>query len=114
MPQIELIYDHDCPNVATARQALSEALAIAGQTRTWTEWDRAAPEAPAYVRLYGSPTILIDGRDVAEAATTADSSACRIYPRSDGGFAGAPSADVIVSALRGTDLTVDTADNPDQ
>ncbi|MBT3786716.1 hypothetical protein HOF92_17200, partial [bacterium] len=63
--KIELIYDSDCPNVEKARRQLKEALAQSGLEESWKEWDRSARESPEYTRRYGSPTILVEGRDVA-------------------------------------------------
>jgi hypothetical protein len=66
--RVELIYDATCPNVDAARQQLRDALARAGRPPIWTEWDRAAPSSPAYVRRYASPTVLVAGCDVTDAA----------------------------------------------
>ncbi len=65
--KVDLIYDADCPNVAAARSQLLAAFARAGRAARWSEWDRGRPDSPGYVRGYGSPTILVDGRDVAGA-----------------------------------------------
>ena len=64
-PKIELIYDPDCPNVERARERLSQAVAERGQGLGWTEWRSDDPALPDYARGHGSPTILIDERDVA-------------------------------------------------
>ena len=62
--RVELIYDLDCPNVGEARTVLLQAFAQVGISPTWTEWNRKGPDSPAYVRGYGSPTILVNGQDV--------------------------------------------------
>lgn len=61
---VELIYDRDCPNVLDARANLVKALAASGREARWTEWDRSAPDSPPHVKGYGSPTILVDRKDV--------------------------------------------------
>ncbi len=95
---VELVYDRGCINVAEARGNLSRALAAAGRRKRWTEWVASDPHTPAHVRGFGSPTILIDGRDVA-GATAGSQPSCRLY--ADGGrLHGAPSVDDIASALR--------------
>jgi hypothetical protein len=96
--KIELIYDAQCPNVEAARQALREALRIAGLPGGWQEWDRNDPESPDRVRGYGSPTVLIDGQDITGAAPTG-ANACRVYAQGDGGFAGTPPVTTLVAAL---------------
>lgn len=98
--KVELVYDHDCPNVEAARTQLRRALAETGQPPEWQEWDRESPAAPEYVKDYGSPTILVDGTDVAGEATEADSKCCRVYAGTDGRLQGVPSFEIISAALR--------------
>jgi hypothetical protein len=96
---VELIFSPDCPNVELARGRLTEALSTLGRVPAWTEWNRESPAAPEYVRGYGSPTVLVDGRDVsASPASLADS--CRVYP-SEPGFDRAPSVRALIQALSG-------------
>ena len=98
VPLVELIYDADCPNVGLARRRLEQALSEAGQA-DWLEWDRSSSESPAYACRFGSPTILIDGIDVAGEGPSVDACACRVYDI-DGHLDGAPAAAVILSAYR--------------
>ncbi len=100
MPTIELIYDRDCPNVPRARENLLRAFGQARLTPRWREWDRADAEAPEHVRAYGSPTVLMNGKDVAE-SNTADAACCRIYAGGDGKYEGAPPVALIAAALTG-------------
>ena len=103
MPCVELIYDSDCPNVQRARKAMLEGFSQAGLQPSWKEWDRKSPESPAYVRGYGSPTILVDGRDVAGVAPGNGGSSCRLYRNASGTFEGAPSVEQIREAFRATE-----------
>ena len=64
-PRIELIYGPDCPHLGLARDRLMKALRSAGLEDEWQEWDQADGMSPDYARDYASPTILIDGEDVA-------------------------------------------------
>lgn len=99
--RVELIYDRDCPNVAAARASLIKALAAAGHPVSWTEWDSAGNDAPPYARSFGSPTVLVDGRDVMERAAIESGIApyCRIYKDRSGRFTGVPPVDQIMAAL---------------
>jgi len=99
MPTVELLYFPDCPNVSGAREQLRRAFEAVGTSPMWTEVDVTAEGAPDQARRYGSPTILVDGKDVAGATPGAGSS-CRIYIGSD--ERGVPPLDIIVSALRAT------------
>ncbi len=98
--RIELVIDRDCPNVQAARDVLSQALSAAGYASEWTEWDRGAAQSPAYVRSYGSPTILVDRQDVSGNGSESDANCCRVYRDPDGGFRGVPSRESILKALR--------------
>lgn len=99
MTTVELVYDLDCPNVAKARANLMKALAASGWETRWTEWDRSAPESPSYVKGYGSPTILIQGRDVAGAVPGNGCPSCRLYRNEADQLDGAPSVKQITEAL---------------
>lgn len=100
MPTIEFIYDRDCPNVEGARAALRDALLTLKREAMWREWDRADEHAPEYVRAYGSPTILVNGKDIA-GMPPGDASACRIYRNDKGNTRGVPDTQLILAALRG-------------
>ncbi len=97
--KVELIYDADCPNVTQARSLLIKAFARSGVSARWLEWDRASPESPGYVRAFGSPTILVDGKDVAETGAVSGAGACRVYSDSAGRLSGIPPLDTVSSAL---------------
>jgi LmbE family N-acetylglucosaminyl deacetylase len=98
--KVELIYDADCPNVAAARSLLAAAFAQARIATRWLEWERNESESPAYARQFGSPTILVDGKDVAGAMPGAGDASCRVYRSAEGRLAGAPSPDHLLAALR--------------
>lgn len=91
MKQIELIYFEGCPNAAVARDRVGQALAAAGLKAELQEWEQSDPAAPARVRGYASPTVLVDGLDVTGVGPGVVASACRTD--------GAPSADAIRRAL---------------
>lgn len=97
MMTVELLYFPDCPNVPAARERLRRAFAAVGLPPQWTEVDVTAEAAPARVRGYGSPSILVGGRDVT-GADPGGGSSCRIYAGND--VSGVPPLDAIVQALR--------------
>lgn len=97
-PRVELIYDMDCPNVGEARAVLLKAFVHANVQPSWSEMDRKAADSPAYARSYGSPTILINGRDVAGASSAEPADCCRLYPQANG-YQGVPALPHVVEAL---------------
>ncbi|MFQ5811554.1 MAG: hypothetical protein ACE5JM_18195 [Armatimonadota bacterium] len=100
MPTVELIYAADCPNVEDAQAQLLRAFADVGLPARWKEWDRAGWGSPPHARRYGSPTILVDGEDVAGLAPSDGADCCRVYADPEGRLRGVPSVEMIVSALR--------------
>jgi mercuric ion transport protein len=98
MPKIELIYEQSCPNVADARAQLRLALEQTGLPAHWQEWEHNDPNSPTYARRYGSPSILVDGEDVA-GEPASDAPSCRIYTNTQGRNRGIPDAALIHTAL---------------
>lgn len=85
--KIELIYFDGCPNAERARMALRGVL----ESDSWTEWNLSKEETPDQFRIYGSPTVLVDGRDVTGVAGSNAAMACRAD--------GAPSPEQIRAAV---------------
>ncbi len=98
MPTVELVYDADCPNVDLARAQLLRAFAAIAMPARWREWRRDEHQAPSRIRAYGSPTILVNGRDIVPAA--GDAACCRLYAHTGGALSGVPPVESIVTALR--------------
>lgn len=88
---IELVFFHGCPHADEARRNLSTALTELGRPAEWVEWDRESADMPDALRVYGSPTVLVEGRDVTGASGEAAGAACRAD--------GAPSVSQIRAAL---------------
>ncbi len=88
---IDLIFFDGCPHADTARERLRAALADAGLPAEWRERNQSDPGLPAEWRRFPSPTVLINGVDVAGASAAAGT-ACRV--------GGAPSVAMIRAALR--------------
>jgi hypothetical protein len=99
---VELIYDTDCPNVEAARVRILQSFARLELAPNWREWRIGDPGLPLYAHGYGSPTILVDGSDVAGQAPSESGQFCRIYIGPDGALAGVPTVAQIAAALGGT------------
>jgi hypothetical protein len=95
--RIELLMFPGCPHVEAARAQLRRALREAQLPATWEERDISLPGTPADLASHGSPSILVDGRDVC-ADSTAEGLTCRVYRDSE--TSAAPALALIVSALR--------------
>lgn len=90
--RVELVFFTGCPSVPRARQRLTQALVAAGLSPSWQEWDTRDPRTPSEYQRYGSPTVLIDGRNIA-GDDAPSGPTCAV----DGG----PSVAVITAALHG-------------
>lgn len=99
MMTIELIYDSDCPNVENTRAHLRNACAQAGLEPRWREWNRSSLDSPSYIRHFGSPTVLVDGKDVAGLQPAHGGNCCRLYLGDKGEVRRSPAVEAIVAAL---------------
>ena len=93
MTTVDFVYDKDCPNVKAARANLMRAFSRAGISARWKEHQIGSADAPAHVRGFGSPTILVEGLDVGGLTAGAEN-CCRVYESG-----GAPGVEVIAEAL---------------
>ena len=97
--KIQLLSFPGCPNAEPALRALREALALDKVADAIEEIDVSRPDAPAWVKGWGSPTILIDDSDVTGETRSTSEASCRLYQ------GGAPSVAQIrarIAAARGT------------
>ncbi len=90
---VELICYQGCPNANVARANLRAALVAAGRAVIWMQWDLLADWTPEHLRRHGSPTVLVDGRDVMGGDAGGAAMACRAD--------GAPSVAAILEKLGG-------------
>ncbi|PHZ86487.1 hypothetical protein [Paremcibacter congregatus] len=97
-PPIDLVYENSCPNVDHARERLTQALQECALPVAWREWEVNTPDTPKAYRQYGSPTILIRGKDVSGDEPATSCSSCRVYVTTEG-YDTAPSVQQIVKAL---------------
>lgn len=98
MPRIELVFDRDCPHVPRARDRLRQAITRPGLEASWTEL-RDDTDRPPHALGYGSPTILVHGRDVT-GAPAESGACCRVHHDDAGATDGAPSVETIARALQ--------------
>lgn len=76
-PRIDLVYFDGCPNAAIARENLNAAIKSVAPGLEWSEWDLMSESTPERFRQHGSPTVLINGRDVTGEGHLAVAMACR-------------------------------------
>ena len=98
---IELVWWKGCPSTERALQELRQALREAGleDIEPRTREIRSEQEARE-AGFPGSPTILIDGADVAPASGEPAGLSCRIYHRRDGRVSPTPDPDDVREALQ--------------
>lgn len=95
--KVQFLSFPSCPNADAAREALRRALIESGLPPRFEEVDVSASGTRARLRAWGSPTILVDGRDVAGALPTGPG--CRLYDGAPEGMLGVPSDELIRAAL---------------
>ena len=96
--RVQLLFFEGCPHVDPARRVLRQALDSAGLGEIVVEQiDVDAASTPEDFRDWGSPTILIDGVDVAGEQGPSGRS-CRLYGNAE--QAGVPSKELIEEQLR--------------
>jgi hypothetical protein len=99
--EIEVLVVPDCPNEGPAVERLRSALDALGSVDTGFTVRVVADQAEAEaIGFTGSPTILLDGRDLFAEAGRTPGLTCRVY-RTPEGLAGVPSPDQVCRALSG-------------
>ena len=109
---IELVYEKTCPNIKASRAQLLQAFNMLGLDPTWTEWEVTEDDTPDYIHGYGSPTILVNGKDVAGEQANRDDMCCRVYANSDADNNGVPTVDDVVAAMKATQTNTDKPTKP--
>jgi len=98
--KVELVYEKTCPNIKASRTQILQAFNKLGLDPTWTEWEVTEDDTPDYIHGYGSPTILVNGKDVADEQADRDDMCCRVYANSDADNNGVPTIDDIMMAIK--------------
>ena len=98
--KVEVLYVAECPSHPAAVKLVRGVLAAEGVTAEIDEILVRDERMAGQLKFPGSPTIRIDGRDVAGQSQTAKNFAlsCRLYPGSK--QIGLPSAEMVHRAVR--------------
>jgi hypothetical protein len=96
--RIDVFTVSGCPHRLLAMTRLREAIDHSGVDAAVVERVIDDPGIAATVGMAGSPTILVEGRDLFGSAGSEPSISCRLY-RSDSGVDGAPSVTALIDAL---------------
>lgn len=97
--KIEVLYISDCPHYAAALAELKKVLAIEKISAPISEVLVADPRMAEALKFRGSPTIRINGRDIAgESRMQNFAVACRLYPGEK--QPGVPPTEMIHRAVR--------------
>ncbi len=102
MPDVELLYWEGCPSHGRALTELRMAMTGLGlDPDAVTLREVVTDDEAARLGFTGSPTILVNGRDVVDSAGEPVMLACRVYRRRDGRIAPTPDPDDVHKALQG-------------
>lgn len=93
--KVQLLYFDGCPSHEAAGAALERCLVALDLEPTFDRVDGSPDVSPA-LAAWGSPTIIVDGNDVAGEQSASAGRSCRIYP----GGSGRPTDAQILAALR--------------
>jgi len=98
--EVRVVFFEGCPNHAPVVALVREVAEDLGQPIDLREIKVESQEEVQRERLLGSPTILVDGRDIDPAAAGRDDFAmsCRVFD----GNVGLPPREMLVAALTGT------------
>lgn len=98
--RVELLATFDCPHAERAEEILRQALAEDGLEPRIDRVYVSNLDNAAGLGFHGSPTIRIDGRDVAPVpADMPINLGCRLYPQPDGRLAGVIPAETITAEV---------------
>jgi hypothetical protein len=101
-PRVEFLFWAGCPSHERALAELRTAMSETGLDPGAIEVTEILGDDDAErTRFTGSPTILVDGRDVAGETGEPVALACRVYHRRDGRVTALPDPDDVRDALRG-------------
>ena len=94
IPKIQLLVFEGCPLADAAKRTLDEVVASLN-LGAYEVIDILAPETSETLKKWGSPTILVNGHDVA-GGVPGDSVGCRVYAGPDR----VPDSDTIIGCIR--------------
>jgi proline dehydrogenase len=97
--RIELLVTPDCPHAEQTEETLRAALTTDGREPGVSRIYISDLDHAAGLGFHGSPTVRIDGRDVAPAGELPINLGCRLYPQPDGSLGGTVPAEIIQAHL---------------
>lgn len=97
MRKVEIVVDSKCPNQKQVEERVKEAFALINRKPKYSVWVSDEEASPDYAKQFGSPTVLVNGKDVA-GELPGNKDCCRIYDNG-GKIDGAPSAEIIATAI---------------
>lgn len=101
VPDLELLWWAGCPSTDRALSELRAALQDAGISNADIRMTEIRSEEEAQGRAFvGSPTILVDGEDVAPPSEEPVGLNCRVYRRPGGTVSPTPGSETLREALR--------------
>jgi hypothetical protein len=101
VPDIEVLWWAGCPSTEKTLRQLEAALEDAGLSGADIRMTEIRTEQQARERAFaGSPTILVDGEDVAPPGDEPVGLNCRVYRRRDGRVSATPDSEALRDALR--------------
>jgi mercuric ion transport protein len=95
--RVQLLSFPGCPGARQGRELLCRVLAGLGLPPDFEEVDVGASDCEEQLRRWGSPTILVNGRDIA-GQTAGEGAACRVYAGPQG-LSGVPQEALVREAL---------------
>jgi hypothetical protein len=108
--RVQVVYFDGCPSWQVAAERLQAGLERTGHGDVRVELVQVRSPAEAVAaRFAGSPTLLVDGRDLFPGTAPTAQLACRVYPTPQG-LGGSPSLEALVTAL--SDLAPADPDGP--
>jgi hypothetical protein len=97
---VTLVYLDGCPNWRLAEERLRAALRAAGETDTpVARLAVRSPEEASRIGFRGSPTVIVDGRDLFAEGGPLVGLACRVYETPEGPQ-GSPTVAQLLEAIR--------------
>lgn len=101
VPDVELLWWEGCPSTETALSELRQALSDVGLQAVQVRMREICSDDDAgQAGFIGSPTVLVDGVDVAPQPGEPAGLSCRVYRRRDGSISPTPDPMDVRDALR--------------
>lgn len=100
-PHVELLWWEGCPSIGAARELLERVLAEEGLDPGAVELREVPTEDEAQrERFVGSPTIRVDGSEVAPEPAEVAALTCRVYHLRDGRVSPTPDPEDVRAAIK--------------